>query len=34
MASVLQGLLLLVLLGCDTFIDQRLRWDSRPRSAA
>jgi len=29
MASVLQGLLLLILLGCDTFIEQRLRW-SRP----
>ena len=26
MASVLQGLLLLILLACDTFIDQRLRW--------
>jgi simple sugar transport system permease protein len=34
MASVLQGLLLLVLLGCDTFIDQRLRWNFRRRSAA
>lgn len=26
MASVLQGLLLLILLACDTFIHQRLRW--------
>ena len=29
MASVLQGVLLLILLACDTFIEQRLRW-SRP----
>ena len=33
MASVLQGLLLLILLGCDTFIEQRLRW-SRPAGSA
>jgi ABC-type uncharacterized transport system permease subunit len=33
MASVLQGLLLLILLGCDTFIEQRLRW-SRPARTA
>jgi len=26
MASVLQGLLLIILLACDTFIHQRLRW--------
>ena len=29
MASVLQGLLLLLLLACDTFILQRLRWERR-----
>ena len=34
MASVLQGLLLLILLGCDTFIEQRLRWSRPARSAA
>jgi simple sugar transport system permease protein len=33
MASVLQGLLLLILLGCDTFIEPRLRW-SRPAGSA
>ena len=34
MASVLQGLLLLILLGCDTFIEQRLRWSRPARHAA
>ena len=34
MASVLQGLLLLILLACDTFIHQRLRWVPTPRRAA
>ena len=34
MASVLQGLLLLILLGCDTFIEQRLRWSRAARHAA
>jgi general nucleoside transport system permease protein len=32
MASVLQGLLLLMLLACDTFIHQRLRWAPRAGS--
>ena len=34
MASVLQGLLLLILLACDTFIHQRLRWVRTARQAA
>jgi simple sugar transport system permease protein len=34
MASVLQGLLLLILLACDTFIDQRLRWTRATGPAA
>ncbi len=34
MASVLQGLLLLILLACDTFIHQRLRRVPTPRRAA
>jgi simple sugar transport system permease protein len=34
MASVLQGLLLLILLACDTFIDQRLRWSRSTGPAA
>ena len=34
MASVLQGLLLLILLACDTFIEQRLRWSRPTRHAA
>ena len=34
MASVLQGLLLLILLACDTFIDQRLRWSRTTGPAA
>ena len=34
MASVLQGLLLLILLACDTFIEQRLRWSRPARHAA
>jgi general nucleoside transport system permease protein len=33
MASVLQGLLLLILLACDTFIHQRLRWARSPNPA-
>ncbi len=33
MASVLQGLLLLLLLACDTFIHQRLRWSGRSAAA-
>jgi general nucleoside transport system permease protein len=34
MASVLQGLLLLILLACDTFIHQRLRWVGASRPAS
>lgn len=34
MASVLQGLLLLILLACDTFIEQRVRWVRPTRLAA
>jgi general nucleoside transport system permease protein len=34
MASVLQGLLLLILLACDTFIHQRLRWVQGARRTA
>jgi simple sugar transport system permease protein len=34
MASVLQGLLLLILLACDTFIEQRMRWVRPARLAA